>query len=84
MLSETASPKGMDLNARAWPDGDPTALDGAIYATRMDIVRAMLDEGSDPNALGYEDGTMLMGAALISNVEAIELLLERGYFCGRS
>ena len=72
---------GMDINARAWSKGGPTALDGAIYGhggSRIDIVRYLLDEGADPNAFGYEDGTMLMGAALVSNIAAIELLLQRG------
>lgn len=72
---------GMDIDARAWPNGGPTALDGALYGeggARMDIVRFLLDAGADPNAYGYEDGTMLMAASLLSNVEAVELLLARG------
>lgn len=72
---------GMDLNARAWAGGGPTALDGAIYAeggSRMGIVRYLLEQGADANAFGYEDGTMLMAAALLSNLEAIELLLAHG------
>ena len=72
---------GMDINARAWSGGGPTALDGAIYGDggpRMDVVRYLLEEGANPNAYGYDDGTMLMAASLLSNVEAVKLLLARG------
>ncbi|MEM8713079.1 MAG: ankyrin repeat domain-containing protein, partial [Planctomycetota bacterium] len=73
--------EGMDIDARAWPDGGPTALDGALYGDggpRMDVVRFLLEEGADPNAFGYDDGTMLMAASLLSNVEAVQWLLARG------
>ncbi|MEM7310874.1 MAG: ankyrin repeat domain-containing protein [Planctomycetota bacterium] len=73
--------QGMEINARAWPSGGPTTLDGALYAeggVRMDLVRFLLDEGADPNAFGYDDGTPLMAAALLADVEAVQLLLARG------
>ena len=68
---------GLDINARA-PISGAVPLDSAIYGGNKHIFDYLLKNGADVNAIGYEDGTILMGAANQANLEFIAALLENG------
>ena len=66
--------KGMDINARAEISG-AVPLDAAIYGGHHHIVDYLLTLGADVNAIGYEEGTMLMAAANQGDIEIVAKLL---------
>jgi len=69
--------RGMDINARA-QISSATPLDAAIYGGHKPIFDYLILNGSDVNAIGYEDGTMLMAAANQGQAEMLKILLENG------
>jgi ankyrin repeat protein len=63
---------GANVNAQV---RGSTAL---IVATRLDIIKSLLDHGADVNAKGSGGFTPLMNATLASHSERIKLLISRG------
>ena len=69
--------QGLDINVQT-QFGGATPLDAAIYGNNKHIVDYLIAHGADVNAIGYEDGTMLMAAANQGNVELLSILLKHG------
>jgi len=69
--------KGMDINARASISG-AVPLDASLYGKHWDVFEYLLSVGADVNAVGYEDGTILMAASYMSFPDIVKTLLEHG------
>lgn len=69
--------QGLDINARAQISG-AVPLDSAIYGGHDHIFEYLLTQGADVNAVGYEEGTMLMGAANQGEHKMLDRLLSLG------
>jgi len=68
---------GLDINARA-PISGACPLDASIYGGHFHIFEYLLTIDADVNAVGYEDGTILMAAAYLGKEDMLELLLDHG------
>ena len=69
--------KGMDINARA-PISGAVPLGSSVYGDHHDIFNYLLSQGADVNAIGYEDGTVLMAASYMCKAKYLKPLLEHG------
>ena len=69
--------RGCDINARAQISG-AAPLDAAIYGGHIEIVKYLIEIGANPNAFGYEEGTMLMAAANQGEAEFLKMLCVAG------
>ena len=62
-----------DINDRA---EDGTALMAAVVKGNVDIVRALLKKGADPDVLDKSKVTALLFATMFKNTEIVELLVK--------
>jgi len=69
--------QGLDVNARAKISG-AVPLDAAIYGGHEQIFDYLLAVGADVNAVGYEEGTILMSAAYLGAFKMLDKLLKKG------
>jgi len=69
--------KGLDINVRT-EFGGATPLDASIYGGHDHVFEYLISNGSDVNAIGYEDGTMLMAAANQGKYDMLNQLLAKG------
>ena len=71
--------EGADVNYAASGDKNWTPLHWACYYGHLEIIRALLDAGADPEAKADDEATPLHWACLQDQVEAARiLLLEAG------
>lgn len=68
---------GMDINARAQISG-AVPLGSSIYGGHRPIFDYLISQGADVNAVGYEEGMMLMAAANLGVPDMLKILLENG------
>jgi DNA-binding transcriptional regulator YdaS (Cro superfamily) len=64
--------------ARSRPASRAIALRSAAITGDVNVLRAMLDAGVDPNVRSSTGATPLMRAAELGHTEVVQLLLERG------
>lgn len=62
-----------DINAKA---DDGTALMAAVVKGNVEIARALLEKGADPNVLDKSKVTALLFATMFKNTEIVELLVK--------
>ena len=66
--------KGMDINARASISG-AVPLGASVYGGHEHIFDFLLEHGADVNAVGYEEGTVLMAASYLGSYGFMQKLL---------
>lgn len=68
---------GVDVNSRAEYSG-AAPLDAALHGEHVQLAEFLLQQGADPNGVGYDSGTPLMAAVNYQLVEGARLLLKYG------
>lgn len=70
--------RGSDVHARSTNPLANEPLHAALAGRRLEVARALLDAGADPNAAEHGGFAPLHQAALPGDVPLIQLLLDRG------
>ena len=70
--------QGADVHARSTNPLDNHPLHAALAGRHVDITRALLDAGADPNTTQHGGYTPLHEAAEHGDITLVQLLLERG------
>ncbi|XP_065579829.1 putative ankyrin repeat protein RF_0381 [Artemia franciscana] len=80
IMQEYINKQGASVYVNTRDKNHKTALHHAVASSRIDIIKLLLQNNADPNALYANHYTPLHFAVENNNIEAVELLLKHGAY----